>query len=447
MYNMLWQAGIPLLRLHHRLKVGYTERVLQDTTYNQADIWMHSASGGEARIVSACLKALPEESKFSFVLTTWTKQGHDLLRELVQWIHMQRPLWRCNVHYAPFDIEALVSKYLHFIAPKCVFLIETELWPSLLRAVAKQHIPFYIVNARINMSTYRLYKKCSSLLKGISPTGIYPTSKADAERFSILFPKTTIQQMHNLKFASLFPPPSPTKAKGVVLYASLRRGEFSFFIESIRRVYQSTTNIVVWIVPRHVHHARVFARMLASKKLPYHYHRVPSTAHDALKRVLHKSNSMYFSDTTGLLCENPYTCGIHMWETFGVLPTMLQQSSVVIMGGTTQERYGGQNFLEPLSYGIVPIIGEHIQNFLWAAEGLEEAGLLQKAPSSNAVASSIIRAIMPAGQGNNNIKSNDDAHFFMQSPAIVQRAFYTHIEQKCDGVDTVVELLERYKKY
>ena len=445
-YNIVWKIGIPLLRFHHRVKEGYSERVLQGTTYKQADIWVHSASGGEARVVSACLKALPAETIFSFALTTWTKQGYDLLTELVRWIRTERPLWQCTVYYAPFDTEALVIKYLRFVNPKCVLLIETEIWPSLLHAVAKWNIPFYIVNARITLPTYKFYKTFPSLLKGINPTGIYSITEDDSQRFTVLFPKADIQRMNNIKFASLFPPPSPTKAKGVILYASLRKGEFPCFIDTIQQVCQYTTDTIVWIVPRHVHHARVFARMLASKKISYYYHRVSCTAHDELRRILNESDSTHVSDMAGVLYKNPYACGIHVWETFGVLPTMFQQSSIVVMGGTTQKRYGGQNFLEPLSYGIVPIIGKHIQNFLWAAEGLEEAGLLQKAYSSDTVVSSIVRATTPKMQHNANAK-RDDAYFFMQQPDIVQRAFYTHIEQKCNGVNTVIGLLEQYKKY
>ncbi len=55
------------------------------------------------------------------------------------------------------------------------------------------------------------------------------------------------------------------------------------------------------------------------------------------------------------------------------------------MGGSLRP-LGGQNFLEPLAFGVAPVIGPHWSNFDWVGRGIVDAGLVYEEPDAHAVA-------------------------------------------------------------
>ena len=62
---------------------------------------------------------------------------------------------------------------------------------------------------------------------------------------------------------------------------------------------------------------------------------------------------------------------IVVWDRFGDLKKLYALTDYAVVGGSFAP-LGGQNFLEPLAYGIVPHSGVHLHNFLWVFEKREK---------------------------------------------------------------------------
>ncbi len=60
-------------------------------------------------------------------------------------------------------------------------------------------------------------------------------------------------------------------------------------------------------------------------------------------------------------------------DTIGDLFTLYGLADVTFVGGSLVP-HGGQNILEPAAWGLAPIYGPHLENFLWAQAILEEVG-------------------------------------------------------------------------
>jgi len=70
----------------------------------------------------------------------------------------------------------------------------------------------------------------------------------------------------------------------------------------------------------------------------------------------------------------------------------LIDARTVFVGGTLAP-LGGQNFLEPLAQGIVPIIGPHWSNFAWVGEEIVREKLVQVVGNPGELAQEMIKQL------------------------------------------------------
>lgn len=67
-----------------------------------------------------------------------------------------------------------------------------------------------------------------------------------------------------------------------------------------------------------------------------------------------------------------------LWDTFGELLPAYRLAESAFVGGSLAP-LGGQNFLEALVSGVIPIIGPWWDNFAWVGQEIIESGLLRVA--------------------------------------------------------------------
>jgi 3-deoxy-D-manno-octulosonic-acid transferase len=77
-----------------------------------------------------------------------------------------------------------------------------------------------------------------------------------------------------------------------------------------------------------------------------------------------------------------------VWDTFGELTPAYQLADAAFVGGSLAP-LGGQNFLEPFSCGIIPVIGRHWDNFHWIGKEIIEKGLVEIAGNWSTAASKL----------------------------------------------------------
>jgi len=115
-------------------------------------IWIHAASVGEAVIAENLVNYIDRRKGGErFLITTNTYYTRDLLRVKLA--------GRSSVYSLPFDVPFSLKRFIGNARFKALLIVETEIWPNLLRLARESGIPVIIVNGRISDSTVRQYRR------------------------------------------------------------------------------------------------------------------------------------------------------------------------------------------------------------------------------------------------------------------------------------------------
>src|SRR5712675_794298 len=117
----------------------------------EESIWIHAVSVGEAltaRALASDLKA--RYPRLRLFLSTTTIAGQQVARRSLQHVD--------GVFYFPFDWTFIVRRTLALVKPQLVIMMETEIWPNLLRACRRQGVKTIVINGRISQRSYPRYR-------------------------------------------------------------------------------------------------------------------------------------------------------------------------------------------------------------------------------------------------------------------------------------------------
>ena len=370
-YNLGWRIALPCIRLHHRLAEGYQQRTLQDCPSQTVDLWIQAASIGESYLALEIINHLKTSRAIRILLTVNTRQAIDMLnRGLTR--HLQHQV---DVRYFPFDKPSIMEFAVDCIRPNLMVLLESEIWPGLLRALKGRHCKILIVNGRITDRSLRRYRLWPSIWQALRPDKILAVSPADADRFAELFGPDKVEIMANIKFDRTAPLESGTgdhnRLKAIlppgipfVVLASVRRAEESKVSQIIDEIIHIRPQTVIGLFPRHIQRLAFWQDALTRMAIPW---------------TLRSSTSAVVPAGTVVL-----------WDTFGELVSAYRLAQSAFVGGSLAP-LGGQNFLEALVSGLVPVIGPSWQNFAWVGQEIIEAGLLRIASDARQVAALILK--------------------------------------------------------
>src|SRR5436853_7382671 len=117
----------------------------------EESIWIHAVSVGEVLTARALLPQLRERyPRYRLFLSTTTMTGQQIARNSLQYVD--------EVFYFPFDLGVIVNRTLRLVKPKLFVMMETEIWPNLLRACHKAGVRTVLVNGRISSRSYPRYR-------------------------------------------------------------------------------------------------------------------------------------------------------------------------------------------------------------------------------------------------------------------------------------------------
>jgi len=381
-YEMLWRMILPVLRRNPRLATGFESRLLKRPLKNNAHIWIQAASAGEAYLAWELLKTLPYSHRLTVVLTTNTLQGKEILDTAVVDLERRGASIEAQVTYFPFDRPSLMKKAVKSVCPRVMVLLETEIWPGLLLALKQHTCPAIIVNGRMTEKSLLRYRIWSTLWRSIRPRHILAISREDADRFATLFGKSGVDTMPNIKFdrvqaTDLTNDASDTFHSVVepgtdfAVLGSVRREEEADIQNILRDLFKRRPDAVIGLFPRHLHRVPHWQDALDGIGLPWE-----------LRSAMQK----------------PARTGqVVLWDVFGELNKAYQCASAAFVGGTLAP-LGGQNFLEPLSVGLTPVIGPHWQNFAWIGSRIIDQGLVHQADSWQNVAKFLAACLASPGE-------------------------------------------------
>src|SRR5258707_7792735 len=129
-------------------------------------IWIHAVSVGEVLTARALLPELRERyPKLRLFLSTTTMTGQQIARGGLQYVD--------EVFYFPFDLGFIVNRTLRLVKPRMFIMMETEIWPNLLRACHRTGVKTVLVNGRISSRSYPPYRLRGPLFRR-RPAAIAP---------------------------------------------------------------------------------------------------------------------------------------------------------------------------------------------------------------------------------------------------------------------------------
>jgi 3-deoxy-D-manno-octulosonic-acid transferase len=322
-------------------------------------IWVHAVSVGEVLTARALLPDLRERyPRLRIFLSTTTMTGQQIARNNLQYID--------EVFYFPFDLGFIVKRTLRLVRPRLFIMMETEIWPNLLRACHRAGVKTVLVNGRISSRSYPRYRLGRPFFRRVlrHVDRFCMQSEESARRIvDIGAPRERVTVTGSLKFDSL-ELPGPTAAdrgrnrvlryfrispdRPVVIAASTLKGEEEPVLEAFQRVRATMPSALLIIAPRK----------------PERFDEAERLARRAGWNVARR---------TELRVDSEPRHDVVVLDTIGELAQLYQVATAVFVGGSLVDA-GGHNILEPAVFGKPIVFGPHMQNFAEIARAFVDNG-------------------------------------------------------------------------
>ena len=123
-------------------------------------IWIHAVSVGEVLTARPLISDLKRRyPNLRMFLSTTTMAGQQLARRNVQDVDA--------VFYFPFDLGFVVRRTLDLVRPKLFIMMETEIWPNLLRECRARGVKTAVVNGRLSARSFPRYRMIRPMMRRV----------------------------------------------------------------------------------------------------------------------------------------------------------------------------------------------------------------------------------------------------------------------------------------
>lgn len=339
----LWIRGRnnPAYRRNIKQRLGYYENISV-----QKGCWcLHAVSVGENVAASSLVNLwLQHFSEHQVVITCMTPTGADQIAKLYgnQVIQL----------YLPYDLPSMVNRFLDHFKPAMLVIMETEIWPVLIREANRRAIPIFLVNGRLSDHSFSGYCYVKWLVRQWLNrfTLVMVQSQQDLERFAeIGVQSKRLLLTGNLKFDLSVTSAQRQQAEGlrtiwgkrpVLIAASTHLGEDEIVLQAVQKIWRSYPELLLVVAPRHPENFDRVAKMFSE--------RLGSRA------VVRYSDLSRYSDTD---------TKVVVADVMGRLMALYGASDLVLVGGSLLP-FGGHNLLEPAAWQKPLLSGCHLNNFI-----------------------------------------------------------------------------------
>jgi 3-deoxy-D-manno-octulosonic-acid transferase len=329
-----------------RQRLGYLP--ISFNVDGEESIWIHAVSVGEALTVRALVADLRERyPRLRLYLSTTTIAGQQVARRHLQHVD--------GIFYFPFDWTFIVRRTLGIVKPRVFVMMETEIWPNLLRACRAQGVKTLVINGRISSRSYPRYRLIRPFFSRVL---------ADVDRFCMQSEESARRLIElgaepsrvtvtgSLKFDSLDAPTPLAHGKPrervlrffrfpagrvVIVAGSTVRGEETAVLRALARIKAVQPGAIAVLAPRQ----------------PERFGEVERLARDAGLLTVRRSD---------LPIDAEPRADVVVLDTLGELAQLYQVATAVFVGGSLVDN-GGHNILEPAIFGKPIVFGPHMQNF------------------------------------------------------------------------------------
>ncbi|MFH1276986.1 MAG: glycosyltransferase N-terminal domain-containing protein [Candidatus Eisenbacteria bacterium] len=314
-------------------------------------IWVHAASAGETEGAEPILREISRRRPGApLLVTSMTRAGKSRAGAI------DGALSR----FAPLDIPGAVRRFLGAFRPRALLLVETELWPNLIRESVRAGLAVAVVNGRISSPAFRRMLRFEDLYRSVlgRVSLVGAQRETDRERFARFgVPEDRLFVHGNTKIDTPVPEPRElglSKGEGErwAVFGSVRPGEEEAVARAARELLRRP-DVKVIVAPRHPERAALFeAEGISWRRW--------SEGPDPEARAV-------------------------LVDTVGDLLSFYARADIAFVGGSLSE-HGGHNPLEPARFGVPVLMGPRLDNCREAADLLREAEALEIVDGAEALA-------------------------------------------------------------
>lgn len=369
-YNFFFAIGYALMTPHFLLRMkkrgGYRAhfgerfgRYDEETARRLGEkprVWIHAVSVGEANIAKQFVVAMrKQDPSFSCILSTTSSTGRAEIDKIVGPDDV--------AIYFPLDFLPCVRRCLDTVNAKALLITETEFWPNILRSAKRRGIPLMLLNGRVSDHSAPKYRKLKFFFGPALSCFDTLLAQSDMDRERLIAagaPADRVLVTGSVKF-DITPPPAEKieKAKEtlaiadvvpgrdtILLGGSTWPGEELAMLAAWRGVRQQHPTTRLVICPRHFEKGAEIAQALEK------------AGATVIRRSLVKPDDPK-PEINPQSAEPP----VLLVDTTGELFALYSQADIVFVGKTLDPHIGGQNMIEPASFGKAVICGPHTENF------------------------------------------------------------------------------------
>ena len=375
-YTVLLHLALPLLPLRlwwrGRKEPAYRQHISERFGHyasppDRPVIWIHAVSLGETRAAQPLMQAL--RARFpdhAFLVTQMTATGREAAASLYGEF--------ASLAFLPYDFPWAVRRFVRHFRPRLGILMETELWPNLVRECRASNVPVLLANARLSEKSSRGYGRIAGLAREVLQdlAAVGAQTEADAARLAALGAQR-VEVTGNLKFDIAPAPESVARGRAlrtlfgnrrVLLAASTREGEEALLLDALD--HAPLPGALTVIVPRH----------------PQRFDEVEAFLRDRELAFVRRSEARPV----------PGHCSVVLGDSMGELDAYYAAADVAFVGGSLLP-YGAQNLIEACAVGAPVLIGPSTFNFAQAAEEAVRAGAAIQVADADAVVRAAARLL------------------------------------------------------
>ena len=343
-------------------------------------IWFHGSSVGELLSILPLVSELEKNQSIKQILiTSSTLSSAEIFKKFT---------FRKTVHqFFPIDSILYSYKFINYWKPTIAIFVESEIWPSIFRVVAKKNIPLLLLNARITKKTFNKWNYIksfsNSVFKNISKA--YPQNNETLNYIKKLN-VSKIKIIGNLKFVNNDQDKlikldrtllKDLRNRKVWCASSTHSGEEIICSKVHLDLKKKYKNLLTIIIPRHIHRVKRIVKEINNLKLNV---------------VLHSSSSKKLKDAD-----------IYLVDTYGETKKFYSSSNVVFMGKSLVGK-GGQNPLEPARHGAAILHGPNIDNFSDIYKLLDKLKITHKVKNLSSLTNLVNKLLIKPNSKKNYLK-------------------------------------------
>ena len=385
LYNLVTAAGVILLApyvllsgarrqkylpsLPQRLGFKFPPQLTAKDDLISPAIWLHAVSVGEVLAALPFARCLKDRfPRWRLVVSTTTATGQKLARE--------RMAFADAVFYFPFDWNGPVRRAFQAVRPGVIVVLETEIWPNLLRHARKTEVPVVFVNGRLSDKSFRGFTRAVKASGGVlgnflrrilnDATLYIVQSHHDASRLTALgAAPDRVLVSGNMKYDMAAPDANAfvtwlqdelkrSKRGPVIVAGSVIAGEEPPVLEAFAAIRQKWPQALLILAPRK----------------PERFAAACDLVTQSGWRAIRRSDVSLDGTSAGSLAN----ASVLVLDTIGELAAVYSLADAVFIGGSLNPGSGGHNPLEPAAFAKPPVFGRSMDNFRDIAAALLESG-------------------------------------------------------------------------